>query len=1266
MILIFIILLIIIFIVIFLLKKKKERFSSFNKRQILGNVSDDNFHNSINNGNLDIIVGTPKSRTFLTSDSNYFFRGNFIARFDFENLNEDDDDDVKTTFDEKYNMIMPSKYLNTPSNKCNVKKNDECFKEENGKVYQTILYNKPHANTSTNTGLWNFQPNDNNPDKKLYYGQTINIRSVSNKSGFLCICEEFKNVNDTINSCGDNVGVFLFNNKDKIKEYGEWIILPKFVSIFNGTNKEIFTKNCGGQEISSGENISTDTSSKNSDMCASLKPTPFLEIGRPIEYDIISYPKKLNSYKNKIDGFKLPLKLKYVDKKPFRIGTDKPENKIAAVFNIDKNEITSKDYSFENWGLKYTNTGYMVGDLLIPKNTGEFEGLVFRVKSIKIDERLKFKYLSERFKKLLKKYGYSEEKLVRDTEISNEDKYMVWCFVNGLEENNVCLSTKILKDLDFTCAFINDRFTISNMKPGMTKKEHLESVLDKIKIYDKMVHKTDIIEPFESDDDEDDEDVSNIFMKKPELSELGENQDADESEFINNLYNKKIPIKVGKQLLTNLKDKYYVEETDNEDDYQKTETQTNDVFYIINRKRIDGKYIILSMCDDESFKTECKEEKSAAKSTEENQQDRFTMKPYYSPVGILSSYIDFSYKMFDDKNLRYEFTKDGVNKIKEEMPNYSNIYLSDYYCWNLTELNYNVNVAGTLFVKDKIKIGNSFIDANILKKIKKIPYLFKDELCLKNSEGNTTCMRSEHIEMLRGERNLTINAFIRLKPFTLYSKINYEGRELKIGFDYINAKNLPIIPLDESNKPHPNGLWRSIKVERPYKIIIYDSPLQKEPELNNTCSSGPACSKIKPFKRELVDQEDESAPEITKLGVIENSKKEFDECKKECDTKNECTFVNEKNEQGRPEAGTCIPKKSNEVMVILYEHPNYKGDAAPLSRLGNYNLADLEIKGYTNNTLSHMIVYKGYKVILYEHNNFRGRSRVFYSGDYAGGRDMGFFADRMTSLKIEKDYTIKRRVIDNNLSNISNSADKKNVNTELKWTWGIRAVSFPYHFNSYGTNSVQMIENPIKQKCMTQKDDFFLSKNDEEPETKIIFKGCFVDHKERQYPDGKGRINKDNGLNYILEECANKCKGYSYFALQSGNHSPGPECWCGNDFNSDTTKYKLVDNSECTLNVNGTDMLIGDDWRNAVYGFDVQQPDLIKDNVFTAEECDNQSLQKFQIKSDPNHTNNIEISDGYENEDNNEFSDVDHVHFHKHKLNTIHDDSDEMINNDQD
>jgi hypothetical protein len=302
-----------------------------------------------------------------------------------------------------------------------------------------------------------------------------------------------------------------------------------------------------------------------------------------------------------------------------------------------------------------------------------------------------------------------------------------------------------------------------------------------------------------------------------------------EDKYTDNLIKKKIPVKINDEFYIVNNDKYpstspsstsgittstivsksddlitwSVEKNDNYDFYEdndiellkskKIPIKVTDDFLVINSIPIDGKYIYLNLCNNVDnnpwLELECHENK------------------FKKAVGTSSSLLPFS----------------NFNNNELEM---------EAFNWKIEPITYNVNVHDTLFVKGSLKIGsgNNIVEltGDHLKYIKSMPYYFKDKICLKDKDETKTepnCIEKHHIEMLNGSRPINIKSVAPAKPFKLYTGVNYTGRELRIGFNYENANNLPYLgDFNSWLNPSDSGKWRSVKIEGPYSAIIYSKP----------------------------------------------------------------------------------------------------------------------------------------------------------------------------------------------------------------------------------------------------------------------------------------------------------------------------------------------------------------------------------------------------------------------------------------------------------
>ena len=213
--------------------------------------------------------------------------------------------------------------------------------------------------------------------------------------------------------------------------------------------------------------------------------------------------------------------------------------------------------------------------------------------------------------------------------------------------------------------------------------------------------------------------------------------------------------------------------------------KNTDKFLIINTKKVRNKYVYLNFCgnDNRNLSLTC---------------DDITHKKI---VGTFSNNTQLS-KFDDDMHV---------------------------YNWSIVPTIYDINVYDTLFIDGSIKLGDHEteepieITTDTLRYIKSIPYHFKDKICLQDENKMTTCINKEHIEILNGSRPINVKSVVSAKPFILYSGANYTGRELRIGFDYEYPNKLPYIgDYNEWLNPNDHGKWKSLKIEGPYSVIIFN------------------------------------------------------------------------------------------------------------------------------------------------------------------------------------------------------------------------------------------------------------------------------------------------------------------------------------------------------------------------------------------------------------------------------------------------------------
>lgn len=104
----------------------------------------------------------------------------------------------------------------------------------------------------------------------------------------------------------------------------------------------------------------------------------------------------------------------------------------------------------------------------------------------------------------------------------------------------------------------------------------------------------------------------------------------------------------------------------------------------------------------------------------------------------------------------------------------------------------------------------------------------------------------------------------------------------------------------------------------------------------------------------------------------------------------------------RPTGGTdgvVTPPPPPPGSVKVFQHCNYGGYTASLAP-GNYNLTALRSLGVNNDDLSSIQVAAGYKVTLYQHDNFGGTALVKTQDDscFTGAH----FNDMASSIKVER------------------------------------------------------------------------------------------------------------------------------------------------------------------------------------------------------------------------------------------------------------------------
>lgn len=115
--------------------------------------------------------------------------------------------------------------------------------------------------------------------------------------------------------------------------------------------------------------------------------------------------------------------------------------------------------------------------------------------------------------------------------------------------------------------------------------------------------------------------------------------------------------------------------------------------------------------------------------------------------------------------------------------------------------------------------------------------------------------------------------------------------------------------------------------------------------------------------------------------------------------------------------------------VTLYTDKGYKGKAVTLSE-GEYNLSRMGLYNLKDNDMSSLKVTPGFKVTIYEDDNFNGKSKSYTASESFVGEEWN---DKMSSLKVEAygksglsgDYKLQNRNSGKFLDLDNNSTDNK-------------------------------------------------------------------------------------------------------------------------------------------------------------------------------------------------------------------------------------------------
>ena len=275
-----------------------------------------------------------------------------------------------------------------------------------------------------------------------------------------------------------------------------------------------------------------------------------------------------------------------------------------------------------------------------------------------------------------------------------------------------------------------------------------------------------------------------------------------------------------------------------------------DSFLIINKEKINKKYVYLNICLDND--------------------------------DLASAYTLNCSGKFQTNGNETRTKSVGSIPFNTQLNNFKTKDLQ-IYNWGIKPIKYDINVTDTMFVKGSINLNGIDINTKTLKYIKNMPVHFDKEICLKNVTNNKTkCIDKTHIEMLNGSRPINVKSVVPLKPFNLFSKINYTGRQLKIGFNYDKATNLPFLgnPTEFMNI-YDNGKWLSLKIDydesikEKFIVIIYNKPnygfnLSDEEDTENSTMNLLKQSAV----AEALSEEEEDLGEQTEKEKVEKKKKD--------------------------------------------------------------------------------------------------------------------------------------------------------------------------------------------------------------------------------------------------------------------------------------------------------------------------------------------------------------------------------------------------------
>ena len=114
--------------------------------------------------------------------------------------------------------------------------------------------------------------------------------------------------------------------------------------------------------------------------------------------------------------------------------------------------------------------------------------------------------------------------------------------------------------------------------------------------------------------------------------------------------------------------------------------------------------------------------------------------------------------------------------------------------------------------------------------------------------------------------------------------------------------------------------------------------------------------------------------------------------------------------------------------VTLYTDEGYKGKAVTLSE-GEYNLSRMGLYNLKDNDMSSLKVTPGFKVTIYEDDNFNGKSKSYTASESFVGEDWN---DKMSSLKVEAYHELQVTYQIGDATPVVNSGTEGSLATLLK------------------------------------------------------------------------------------------------------------------------------------------------------------------------------------------------------------------------------------------